>query len=168
MKEYVRVVREDFKRNNSFLSKLVISIFRIGNVYKDKKGFYRFFHIIHTFLDFIIIKLLIGSDIPKEIECGEGLRIPHGGRGIIIHPTVKIGKNVTIFHQVTIGVKEPIICGATIEDNVYIGTGAKIIGLVLIGKNSRIGANAVVIKDVPPNSTVVGIPGKIIKRVEEK
>jgi serine O-acetyltransferase len=168
MKEYFRVVREDFKRNNSFLSKMVISIFRLGNVYKDKKGFYRFFHIIHAFLDLFIIKLLIGSDIPKQIECGEGLRIPHGGRGIIIHPTVKIGKNVTIFHQVTIGVKEPIIQGATIENNVYIGTGAKIIGPVLIGENCRIGANAVVVKDVPPNGTVVGIPGKIIKRAEGK
>lgn len=81
MKKYFRVVREDFKRNNSFLSKMVISIFRLGNVYKDKKGFYRFFHIIHAFLDLFIVKLLIGSDIPKQIECGEGLRIPHGGRG---------------------------------------------------------------------------------------
>lgn len=89
--------------------------------------------------------------------------LPHHLNGIIVSPNAKIGANCTIFQQVTIGQDDkgnaPII-----GDNCYIGAGAKLIGNITVGDNVKIGTNAVVVKDVPSNCTVVGIPGKIIKR----
>jgi len=88
--------------------------------------------------------------------------------GVVIGETSEIGDNVTIYHGVTLGgtsfsrsKRHP-----TIENNVTIGAGAKILGPLTVGSNSKIGANSVVITDVPPNSTVVGIPGKIVRKEE--
>lgn len=96
---------------------------------------------------------------------------PHGYSGIFISESAKIGKGVTIFHQVTIGsntIKGSKRYGAPIvEDGVYIGCGAKIIGGVRIGRNARVGANCVVVDDVPPNSVVVLPRARIITRTEE-
>ena len=87
------------------------------------------------------------------------LILPHGVTGIFITQSANIGKNVVVFQQVTIGantIKSSKSYGApTIEDNVYIGAGAKIIGNAYIGHNSRIGANAVVVKTIKPNTIVV-------------
>jgi serine O-acetyltransferase len=100
-----------------------------------------------------------GADIPLDAEIGGGLLIPHPN-GIVIHPHAKIGPNCLIFQQVTIGAGTgeglPVI-----EGHVDIGAGAKIIGGVHIGAHARIGANAVVIDDVPGCSTAVGIPAKV-------
>lgn len=74
-----------------------------------------------------------------------------------------IGANVTIMHQVTIGTRD-IDESAVIGDDVFIGAGAKILGKIKIGNGAKIGANAVVIKDVPANATVVGVPGRIIEK----
>lgn len=85
--------------------------------------------------------------------------LPHGLHGIFISNSAKIGKNVVIFHHVTIGsnmLKDSIQKGAPhIDDNVYIGCGAKIIGNIYVGKSARIGAGAIVVKDVPSNSVAV-------------
>ncbi|WP_183243577.1 DapH/DapD/GlmU-related protein [Anoxybacillus mongoliensis] len=100
------------------------------------------------------------------VTIGENLIIAHGGNGVVIHPDAIIGNNVTIFHQVTIGINPGELGKSTkapiIGDNVFIGVGAKIIGDVKIGDNVKIGANAVVVKNIPANSTVVGNPAKII------
>jgi len=84
----------------------------------------------------------------------------------VIGETAIVGNNVTIYQGVTLGgvSLNPGKRHPTIEDDVTIGAGAKILGNIIIGKGSRIGANSVVVKDVPPDSTVVGIPGKVIKR----
>lgn len=92
--------------------------------------------------------------------------LPHGIKGIVIHPTAVIGENVTIMHQVTIGTRD-IDESAVIGDNVFIGAGAKILGKIKIGNGAKIGANAVVIKDVPENATVVGVPGRIIEKLKD-
>lgn len=101
---------------------------------------------------------ICNSELMTDAPLGEGVRLPHPF-GIIINRTASIGRNVTIFHQVTIGVNEhhgrPDVA-PTIGDNVFIGAGAKIIGPITVGNNVRIGANAVVTKDVPDNATVVG------------
>ena len=89
--------------------------------------------------------------------------LPHGLKGIFIHGTAHIGKNVTIHQQVTIGSRD-VNKGAFIGDNVFIGAGAKILGDIRIGNNVKIGANAVVLSDIPDDCTVVGVPGKIVKR----
>ena len=90
--------------------------------------------------------------------------LPHGLNGIVISDQATIGKNATIFQQVTIGVKDTSIKGApTLGDYVIVGAGAKIIGSITIGNHVTIGANAVVTKSVPDGATVVGNPAKVIK-----
>ena len=100
-----------------------------------------------------------GADIPLNSKIGGGLLIPHPN-GIVIHPDAQIGPNCLIFQQVTIGTgPQPGL--PVIECHVDIGAGAKILGGVRIGAHARIGANAVVINDIPSNATAVGIPAVV-------
>lgn len=93
--------------------------------------------------------------------------------GVVIGETVEIGTNVLIYQGVTLGGtgKDTGKRHPTIEDNVMISAGAKVLGPIVVGHNSKIGAGSVVLKDVPPNSTVVGVPGRVVKynnvRVED-
>jgi serine O-acetyltransferase len=133
--------------------------YRIANaIYK--KGFKRFARLIMA-----INQFLTNIDIHPGATIGENVFIDHG-IGVVIGETTIIGNNVTIYQGVTLGgvSLNPGKRHPTIEDDVTIGAGAKILGNIVIGKGSRIGANSVVVKDVPPYSTVVGIPGKVIKR----
>lgn len=121
--------------------------------------------IILRILAFLISKLyeiILGVLLSPSTDVGPGLYIGHT-RGIVIHPEVKIGKMASIAQGVTIGTKG---LGDTevpnIGDNVFIGSGAKVLGGIQIGNNVRIGANAVVITDVSDNATAVGVPAKII------
>lgn len=108
-------------------------------------------------------------EIHPGAKIGEGLFIDHGA-GVVIGETAEIGNNVTIYQGVTLGGtgKEKGKRHPTIEDNVVISAGAKILGSFTVGKNSKIGAGSVVLKPVPPNSTVVGVPGKVVIRDGEK
>jgi serine O-acetyltransferase len=110
-------------------------------------------------------RLLTQIEIHPAAKIGRNFFIDHG-TGVVIGETSQIGDNVTIYQGVTLGGtgKE---CGKrhpTIGDNVVIASGAKVLGSFMVGENAKIGANAVVLKEVPPNSTVVGIPGKIVVR----
>jgi len=133
--------------------------YRIANaIYK--KGFKRTARFIMA-----INQFLTNIDIHPGANIGENVFIDHG-IGVVIGETAIIGNNVTIYQGVTLGgvSLNPGKRHPTIEDDVTIGAGAKILGNIVIGKGSKIGANSVVVKDVPPYSTVVGIPGKVIKR----
>ncbi len=108
---------------------------------------------------------LTGIEIHPGAKIGPGLFIDHG-MGVVVGETAEIGPNVTLYHGVTLGgtslskgKRHP-----TLEDGVVVGAGAKILGAIAIGANSRIGANAVVVKPVPPNSVVVGVPGQVVMR----
>ncbi len=110
-------------------------------------------------------RILTGIEIHPGARIGKGFFIDHG-MGVVIGETSEIGDNVTVYHGVTLGgtsytrdKRHP-----TVKDNVTIGAGAKILGPLTIGENSKIGANSAVIKDVPPDSTVVGIPGNVVSR----
>ncbi|CCJ34467.1 MULTISPECIES: serine O-acetyltransferase EpsC [Caloramator] len=106
-----------------------------------------------------------GIEIHPGAKIGKGLFIDHG-MGVVIGETAEIGNNVTIFHGVTLGgtgKEKNVKRHPTVGDNVVIGAGAKILGPIKIGNNAKIGANSVVLKDVPPYGTVVGIPGKVVK-----
>lgn len=110
-----------------------------------------------------------GIEIHPGATIGEGLFIDHG-HGVVIGETAVIGNNVTLYQGVTLGGtgKE---CGKrhpTLEDNVMVSVGAKVIGSFTVGENSKIGAGSVVIEEVPPNSTVVGVPGRVVKRDDIK
>lgn len=106
-----------------------------------------------------------GIEIHPGATIGEGLFIDHG-HGVVIGETTIIGDNVTIYQGVTLGGtgKEKGKRHPTIEDNVMISVGAKVIGSFTVGENSKIGAGSVVLTEVPPNSTVVGVPGRVVKR----
>lgn len=108
-----------------------------------------------------IVEVITSSSLPSRCRIGGGLRIQHFGQ-IMIHDSVKIGENATIYNGVTIGLQHDTDTqGPVLGDNVYVGTGAKILGPVKIGNNVSVGANAVVIRDIPDNSIAVGIPAII-------
>lgn len=112
-----------------------------------------------------ILRTLTGIEIHPGAKIKSGFFIDHG-MGVVIGETTEIGNNVTIYQGVTLGgissnkgKRHP-----TIDDNVIVGAGSKILGPLRIGINTKIGANSVVIDDIPENSTVVGIPGKVVNK----
>lgn len=110
-----------------------------------------------------------GIEIHPGATIGRGLFIDHGS-GVIIGETTVIGDNVTLYQGVTLGGtgKEKGKRHPTLEDNVMVSAGAKILGSFTIGENSKIGAGSVVLEEVPPNCTVVGVPGRIVKMDNKK
>jgi len=139
------------------------------------KIYYRISHFLYLkrfyFLARLIsykAKLLTGIEIHPGATICKNLFIDHG-IGVVIGETTIIGDNVTIFHGVTLGTtgKEIGKRHPTIKDNVLIGAGATILGNITIGKNSKIGASSVVLKDVKENTTVVGIPSKVVRNYND-
>jgi serine O-acetyltransferase len=110
-------------------------------------------------------RFLTGIEIHPGAKIGRRLFIDHG-HGVVIGETAIVGDDVTLYQGVTLGGtgKEHGKRHPTIEDNVVVGGGAKILGNITVGKNCRIGAGSVVLRNVPDNSTVVGVPGHIIFR----
>ena len=113
-------------------------------------------------------RFFTGIEIHPKAKIGKNLFIDHG-MGVVIGETSEIGDNVTIYHNVTLGGVAPSINSndqrntkrhPTLQDNVVVGSGAQILGPVVVGRNSLIGANAVVTKDVPEKSIMIGIPAK--------
>ena len=113
-------------------------------------------------------RFLTGIEIHPKAKIGKNLFIDHG-MGVVIGETSEIGDNVTIYHAVTLGGISPSIDSneqrnvkrhPTLKNNVVVGSGAQILGPVVVGENAKIGANAVVTKDVPENAVMVGIPAK--------
>jgi len=116
-----------------------------------------------------ITRAITGIEIHPAARIGKGFFIDHG-MGVVIGETSIIGDNVTLFQGVTLGGtgKERGKRHPTLGNNVVVGTGAKLLGNITVGDNVLIGANAVVLRSVPPDSTVVGVPGRIAKRAGEK
>ncbi|MEI7998215.1 MAG: serine O-acetyltransferase EpsC [Candidatus Omnitrophota bacterium] len=116
-----------------------------------------------------MVRFITGIEIHPGAQIGRKFFIDHG-MGVVIGETAIVGDNVLLYQGVTLGGtgKETGKRHPTVGNSVVIGGGAKILGNILIGDNSYIGANAVVIKNVPPNSTVVGIPGRITKQEGRK
>jgi serine O-acetyltransferase len=116
-----------------------------------------------------VFRFLTGIEIHPGASIGPKFFIDHG-MGVVIGETAEIGENVTLYHGVTLGgttlqkgKRHP-----TLEANVVVGAGAKILGAIVVGAGSRIGANAVVNKTVPPNSVVVGVPGQVVARSQPR
>ncbi len=119
-----------------------------------------------------LMRFFTGIEIHPGAEVGAGLFIDHG-MGVVIGETAEVGRGCTLYQGVTLGgtslqhgKRHP-----TLEDNIVVGAGAAILGAIVIGSNSKVAAGAVVVKSVPPNSTVVGVPGRVVfvdgKKVEE-
>lgn len=116
-----------------------------------------------------VARFFTGIEIHPGAKIGRGFFIDHG-MGVVIGETAIVGNGVTIFQEVTLGGtgKERGKRHPTLGDNIVVGAGAKILGNIEIGDNSYVGANAVVVKSVPPNSTVVGVPGRVTKQDGKK
>ncbi|HSV84965.1 MAG TPA: serine O-acetyltransferase [Levilinea sp.] len=173
MARFVRMLKEDiqavFDRDPAARSTLEILITYPG---LHAVWGYRFSHWFWTHrlkllgrLISTIMRFLTGIEIHPGAKISQRMFIDHG-MGVVIGETAEVGCNVTLYHGVTLGgvslqkgKRHP-----TIEDDVVIGAGAKVLGAITIGQGSRIGANAVVVKAVPPNSVVVGVPGQIVAR----
>jgi serine O-acetyltransferase len=110
-----------------------------------------------------LVRIVHNCAIYSQTEIGDGTIFGYGGIGVVIHKRARIGRNCVIGTNVTVGGRSKSKNVPVIGDDVYIATGAKILGDITIGNNCVVGANAVVISDVPSNSVVVGIPAKVIK-----
>lgn len=159
---------DEVKKNVGFTGKMVILTYRFGNhVYYTYKIplVKQFLWGLYKLMDFIFLKVIAGAEIPAQTKIGKGLFLAHSGLGVVIHPSAQIGRNVVIYHQVTIGINPGELNKSTdapiIGDNVYIYTGAKVIGNVSIGYDVKVGANSVVVNSVPDRCNTVGIPNRI-------
>ena len=132
---------------------------------------YRFAHFMHCHNYKLIARIVsqlakffTGIEIHPGATIGEGVCIDHG-EGVVIGETAIVGNNVVIYQGVTLGGtgKDKGKRHPTIEDGVMISAGAKVLGPFTVGANSKIGAGSIVLKEVPPNSTVVGVPGRVVK-----
>ncbi len=165
IKEEIRIIRERDPAIHSAMEVLLYPSFKVMMHYRLAHKLYLK---KHYFLARYISQRGVrktGIEIHPGAQIGKGFFIDHGN-GVIIGETAIIGNNVTLYQGVTLGGtgKEHGKRHPTVGDNVMISAGAKVLGSFTIGENSKIGAGSVVLSEVPPNSTVVGVPGRVVKR----
>lgn len=165
IKEEFQVIKERDPSIKSPLEVLLYPSFKVMLSYRRAHKQYEKGHYFRARLISQRAARRTGIEIHPGAVIGKGFFIDHGS-GVIIGETTVIGDNVTLYQGVTLGgtgketgKRHPTLC-----DNVMVSAGAKIIGSFTIGENSKIGAGSVVIEEVPPNCTVVGVPGRIVKR----
>lgn len=165
IKEEIRIIQERDPAIHSWMEVFLYPSFKVMMHYRLAHKLYLS---EHYFLARWISQRGVrktGIEIHPGAQIGNGFFIDHGN-GVIIGETAVVGNNVTLYQGVTLGGngKEHGKRHPTIGDNVMISAGAKILGSFTIGENSKIGAGSVVLSAVPPNSTVVGVPGRVVKR----
>lgn len=165
VKEEIAIIRERDPAIHSSMEVFLYPSFKVMMHYRVAHRLYEKGHYFWARLISQRAARKTGIEIHPGAQIGKGLFIDHGN-GVIIGETTIIGNNVTLYQGVTLGGtgKEHGKRHPTIEDNVMISAGAKILGSFTIGANSKIGAGSVVLHEVPPNSTVVGVPGRVVKR----
>jgi len=114
-----------------------------------------------------LIFLLFNSVVPYTTKIGKGSKFAYGGIGVVLHSRAVIGSRVIIGQGVTVGRKLSPNGVPTIGNDVYISAGARVLGEIVVGDNVIIGANSVVVSDVPPNCIVAGAPAKVIRSISE-
>lgn len=165
IREEIRVIRE---RDPAIHSSMEVFLYPSFKVMLHYRVAHRLYTRGHYFLARWVSQRGVrktGIEIHPGAQIGSGFFIDHGN-GVIIGETAIVGNNVTLYQGVTLGGtgKEHGKRHPTVEDNVMISAGAKVLGSFTIGENSKIGAGSVVLDEVPPNSTVVGVPGRVVKR----
>ena len=169
VKEEIQVIKE---RDPAIKSNLEVFLYPSFRVILKYRIAHKLYLTKHYFLARWISQRAArktGIEIHPGATIGKGLFIDHGS-GVIIGETTVIGDNVTLYQGVTLGGtgKEQGKRHPTLEDNVMVSAGAKILGSFTIGENSKIGAGSVVLEEVPPNCTVVGVPGRIVRMDNKK
>ncbi|WP_242158106.1 serine O-acetyltransferase [Aestuariivivens sediminis] len=163
-------VVNDIKRNHNFKGRIIVVFFTFTSFFREKakNKFTLFLCAPIIILYKLITDILLGCEIPASTKIGRGLIIHHG-RGTVLNKNVIIGNNVTLKHNTTIGNKITLsgvdLGCPVIHDNVIIEPHSIIIGPIVVGKNAIVGAGAVVVKDVEPNTVVAGNPARLIKRL---
>ena len=168
IREEIRVIRERDPAIHSSMEVFLYPSFRVMIHYRLAHRFYLKKHyLIARYISQRAVRKT-GIEIHPGAQIGSGFFIDHGS-GVVIGETSIIGNNVTLYQGVTLGGtgKETGKRHPTLEDNVMVSAGAKVLGSFTIGANSKIGAGSVVLEEVPPNCTVVGVPGRIIRRENE-
>lgn len=169
IKNEIRVIRE---RDPAIHSNMEVFLYPSFKVMLHYRVAHKLYKNGHYFLARWISQRAVrktGIEIHPGAVIGENFFIDHGN-GVIIGETAVVGNNVTLYQGVTLGGtgKEHGKRHPTIGDNVMISAGAKIIGSFKVGENSKVGAGSVVIEEVPPNCTVVGVPGRVVRRNNQK
>ena len=169
VKEEIQVIRE---RDPAIRSSLEVFLYPSFKAILCYRVAHRLFLKKHYFLARWVSQRAVrktGIEIHPGARIGKGLFIDHGS-GVIIGETAELGNNVTLYQGVTLGGtgKEKGKRHPTLQDNVMVSAGAKVLGSFTIGENSKIGAGSVVLKEVPPNCTVVGVPGRVVKMGDQK
>lgn len=169
VKEEIQVIQERDPAIKSPLEVFLYPTFRVMLSYRRAHRLYEKGHFLRARYLSQRAARKTGIEIHPGAVIGKGFFIDHGS-GVIIGETTIIGDNVTLYQGVTLGgtgketgKRHPTLC-----DNVMVSAGAKILGSFTIGENSKIGAGSVVLEEVPPNCTVVGVPGRIVKRGNQK
>lgn len=169
IKEEIDVIRE---RDPAIKSNLEVFLYPSFKVILSYRLAHKLYKNRHYFLARWISQRAArktGIEIHPGATIGKGLFIDHGS-GVIIGETAELGNNVTLYQGVTLGGtgKEHGKRHPTLKDNVMVSAGAKVLGSFTIGENSKIGAGSVVLKEVPPDCTVVGVPGRIVRKNARK
>lgn len=169
IKDEIQVVRE---RDPAIKSNMEVLLYPSFKVVLHYRVAHKLYLKKHYFLARWVSQRAVrktGIEIHPGATIGKGLFIDHGS-GVIIGETAILGNNVTLYQGVTLGGtgKEQGKRHPTLEDNVMVSAGAKILGSFTIGENSKIGAGSVVLEEVPPNCTVVGVPGRIVRMGEKR
>lgn len=158
--EIAQLLRSDLPRNRALTARITLAILRAGTVLHRRGGLRALLlRRLVQVADVVWIQGLMGSEIPTCVSFGPGLRLPHAGRGIMIHSSVTVGAGVTIYHRVSLGVRDGR-SGPTIGNGVEIGTGAAVLGPITVADNCRIGANAVLVSDTEPGRRYAGVPAR--------
>ncbi len=144
-------------------SRRLLRSVRRWQAWKERKGWIAKLMLRRWLLSHRFWSIITGADIPLNSHLGGGLLTPHPN-GIVVHPDAVIGPNCLLFQQVTIGGNGSHPGLPILEGHVDVGAGAKLLGNIRIGKHAKIGANAVVLCDVPSHATAVGVPARILER----
>lgn len=169
VREEVKVIRERDPAIKSNMEVFLYPSFKVILRYRIAHKLYRKKHFFLARWMSQRAARKTGIEIHPGARIGKGLFIDHGS-GVIIGETTEIGNNVTLYQGVTLGGtgKEQGKRHPTLRDNVMVSAGAKILGSFTIGENSKIGAGSVVLEEVPPNCTVVGVPGRVVKMGDQR
>lgn len=169
IKEEFQVIRERDPAIKTPLEVLLYPSFRVMIQYRRAHKLYKKGHFFLARWVSQRAARKTGIEIHPGAQIGKGLFIDHGS-GVIIGETAIIGDNVTLYQGVTLGGtgKETGKRHPTLKNNVMVSAGAKILGSFTIGENSKIGAGSVVLEEVPPNCTVVGVPGRVVRKGNQK